>query len=308
MAKKVLVATVKPFAKKAVDNIKEIIDRADYEMVLLEKYAGQADLVKAVADADALIVRSDQVDKEVLEAAQNLKIVVRAGAGYDNIDLETASHNGVVVMNTPGQNANAVAELALGMMVYLARGCFNGKPGTELKGKKLGLHAFGNVGKQVARIAGGFGMEVYAFDPYIDRAVIEEAGVTCVDLVEELFETCQYVSLHIPANDETKGSINYDLMSKMPENPVLVNPARKEIICEGSLLKMFAQRQDFKYIADVAPDCREEIESNYPGRSYFTPKKMGAQTAEANINAGIAAINQIIGYFEQGDTTFQVNK
>jgi D-3-phosphoglycerate dehydrogenase len=308
MAKKVLVATVKPFAKEAVNNIKEIIDRAGYEMVLLEKYADQADLVQAAADADALIVRSDQVDKEVLEAAQNLEIVVRAGAGYDNIDLEAASRQGVVVMNTPGQNANAVAELALGMMVYLARGCFNGKPGTELKGKKLGLHAFGNVGKQVARIARGFGMEVYAFDPYIDRAVIEEAGVTCVDSVEELFETCQYVSLHIPANDETKGSIDYDLMSMMPGNPVLVNPARKEIICEDSLLKMFGQRQDFKYIADVAPDCQKEIESNYPGRYYFTPKKMGAQTAEANINAGIAAINQIIGYFEQGDTTFQVNK
>lgn len=308
MAKKILIATEKPFAKAAVEQIKQISDKAGYEMVLLEKYADPSDFIEAAADADALIVRSDKVTKAVLDAAQNLKIVVRAGAGYDNIDLEAATRKGVVVMNTPGQNSNAVAELALGMMVYMARGCFNGKPGTELKGKKLGLHAFGNVGREVARIAGGFGMEVYGFDPYIDRSVIESAGVTCVGSVEELFQTCQYVSLHIPANPETKGSINFDLMSRMPENAVLVNPARKEIICEESLLKMFTQREDFKYVADVAPDCKDEIESNYPGRYYFTPKKMGAQTAEANVNAGIAAVNQIIGFFEKGDTTFQVNK
>lgn len=308
MSKKVLVATVKPFAKAAVDSISSIIEKAGYELVLLESYPDPADMIKAAADVDALIIRSDKVTPELFDAAKNLKIVVRAGAGYDNVDLQSATGHDVVVMNTPGQNSNAVAELALGMMVYLARGCFNGKPGTELKGKKLGLHAYGNVGTHIARIAKGFDMELFAYDPYVDDAVIEKNNVTSVSSTEELFKTCQYISLHIPANDETNKSINYDLMSTMPKDAVLVNPARKEIICEDSLLKMFAEREDFKYIADVAPDCKDKIEAEYPGRYYFTPKKMGAQTAEANVNAGIAAITQIIDFFEKGDKTFQVNK
>ncbi len=308
MAKKVLVATEKPFAKAAVTGITEIIKEAGYEALLLESYTDPADLIKAAVEADALIVRSDQVTPALFDAAKNLKIVVRAGAGYDNIDLQAATKHHVVVMNTPGQNANAVAELTLGMMVYMARGCFNGKSGTELKGKKLGLHAYGNVGKHVARIAKGFDMEVYACDPFIDRSIIEKAGITCIANAAELFKTCQYVSLHIPANKETDKSIDYKLLSSMPKNAVLVNPARKEIICEESLLKMFAEREDFKYIADVAPDCMNEIQTKYPGRYYFTPKKMGAQTAEANNNAGIAAIDQIIAFFEKGDTTYQVNK
>lgn len=308
MAKKVLVATEKPFAKAAVTSITGIIKEAGYELALLESYTDKTDLIKAAAEADALIVRSDQVTPELFNGAKNLKIVVRAGAGYDNIDLQAATKHNVVVMNTPGQNANAVAELTLGMMVYMARGCFNGKSGTELKGKKLGLHAYGNVGKHVARIAKGFDMEVYAFDPYIHRSIIEKAGITCITNAADLFKTCQYVSLHIPATEETDKSIDYKLMSSMPKNAVLVNPARKEIICEDSLLKMFAEREDFKYIADVAPDCMNEIQTKYPGRYYFTPKKMGAQTSEANNNAGIAAIKQIIAFFEKGDTTFQVNK
>ncbi|MCK5056858.1 MAG: 3-phosphoglycerate dehydrogenase [Candidatus Aminicenantes bacterium] len=308
MSKKVLVATVKPFAKAAVESIAGIIKDAGYELVLLESYPDPADMIKAAAEVDALIVRSDKVTPELFDAAKNLKIVVRAGAGYDNVDLQSATDHNVVVMNTPGQNSNAVAELAFGMMVYLARGCFNGKSGTELKGKKLGLHAYGNVGKHVARIARGFDMEVAAFDPYLPKAVFEKDKITRINKVEELYKTCRYVSLHIPANPETNKSINFDLMSKMPKNAVLVNPARKEIICEDSLLKMFAERSDFSYIADVAPDCAKEIESKYPGRYYFTPKKMGAQTAEANVNSGIAASNQIINFFENGDKTFQVNK
>lgn len=308
MSKKILVATEKPFAKAAVDNIREIVGNAGYELVLLEKYQSKDDLLKAVADVDALIIRSDKVTKEVLDAAGNLKIVVRAGAGYDNVDLAAASEKGVVVMNTPGQNSNAVAELALGMMVYMARGLFNGKPGSELLGKKLGIHAYGNVGKHVARIAKGFGMEIYAFDPFVAKEDIEKDGVKVCDSVEDLYTTCQYVSLHIPANDKTKKSINGDLLSKMPANAVLVNTARKEVIDEDSMMEMMATRDDFKYLSDIAPDAREKFEADFTGRVYFTPKKMGAQTAEANINAGIAAINQIVAFFEKGDTTFQVNK
>lgn len=308
MSKKVLVATEKPFAKAAVDNISEIVGNAGYELVLLEKYENKDDLLKAVADVDALIIRSDKVTKEVLDAANNLKIVVRAGAGYDNVDLAAASEKGVVVMNTPGQNSNAVAELALGMMVYMARGLFNGKPGSELLGKKLGIHAYGNVGKHVARIAKGFGMEIYAFDPFVAKEAIEKDGVTVCDTVEDLYSTCQYISLHIPANDKTKKSINGELLSKMPEGAVLVNTARKEVIDEESMMAMMAERDDFKYLSDIAPDSKDDFAAKYEGRVYFTPKKMGAQTAEANINAGIAAINQIVAFFENGDTTFQVNK
>ena len=305
---KILVATVKPFAPAAVKEIRTIANQAGYDVAVLEKYASQADLITAVKDADALIIRSDKATKEVIDAADNLKIIVRAGAGYDNIDLDAATAKGVVVMNTPGQNSNAVAELALGMMVYLARNQFNGKAGTELRGKKLGIHAYGHVGKLVGDIARGFGMEIFAFDPFIPKETIEKDGVSVVDSAEALYETCQYVSLHIPANEHTIKSINYALLSKMPENAVLVNTARKEVINEADLLKLFADRPDFKYISDIAPDCKDTIAERYEGRFFFTPKKMGAQTAEANMNAGIAAAKQIINFMEKGDTTFQVNK
>jgi len=305
--KKVLVLTAKPFAPVAVEKIKKIVNEAGYEFSLLEKYAGQPELIEAVSDADALIIRSDKVTREVLEAGVNLKIVVRAGAGYDNIDLDAATEKGIVVMNTPGQNSNAVAELAMSMMVYMARNLFNGAPGTELRGKKLGIHAYGNVGKHVGEIAKGFGMEIYAFDPFIPKETIEKDGVKCVDSAEELYSTCQYVSLHLPANEKTKKSINYQLLSMMPACATLVNTARKEVVCEETLLKIFSVRSDFKYISDFAPDCIGEIIGKYEGRYFFSPKKMGAQTAEANINAGIAAANQIVSYFEKGDTTFKVN-
>lgn len=305
--KKVLVATVKPFAPAAIDNMKDLFNKAGYELVLLEKYDGQQALIDAVKDVDALVIRSDKVTKEVIDAAENLKIVVRGGAGYDNVDLDAATKKDIVVMNTPGQNSNAVAELALGMMVYLARNKFNGKAGTELRGKKLGIHAYGNVGKYVAQIAKGFGMELYAFDPFVDKTYIENNGVNSVDSAEELYSKCNYVSLHIPSNEKTKGSIGYELLSKMPSKAVLVNTARKEVINEDELLKTFEARDDFAYISDIAPDCKDEIEQKYEGRCFFTPKKMGAQTAEANINAGIAAANQIVNFFEKGDTTFKVN-
>ncbi|HKL08265.1 MAG TPA: 3-phosphoglycerate dehydrogenase [Bacteroidales bacterium] len=305
--KKVLVATEKPFAPAAVTQIKEVLDNAGYELVLLEKYTDKAELLKAVEDVDALIVRSDKVTKEVIDAAKNLKIVVRGGAGYDNLDLDACTAKNIVAMNTPGQNSNAVAELALGMMVSIARGNYNGKPGTELRGKKLGIHAYGNVGKYVAEIANGFGMELYAFDPFVDKAKMEKEGIKPLNAVEELYSTCQYISLHIPANDKTKKSIGYDLLSKMPENATLVNTARKEVINEDELLKVFAERDDFKYVSDIAPDCKDEIEANFEGRYFFTPKKMGAQTAEANINAGKAAAEQIVDFIENGNETFKVN-
>jgi D-3-phosphoglycerate dehydrogenase len=305
---KVLVATEKPFAPAAVSEIKAVIDNAGYEFALIEKYENQSDFVNAVSDADAVIIRSDKATKEVIDAGSNLKIVVRAGAGYDNVDLEAATEKGVVVMNTPGQNSNAVAELALAMMVYAARGLFNGKPGTELKGKSLGIHAYGNVGRLVAIIAKGFGMEIFAFDPFIQAEEIEKDGVKVVNSAEELYTNSQYISLHIPANDKTKNSINYDLLNKMPEGATLINTARKEVIDEVSLVNLMNDRSDFKYISDIAPDNAAELLEKFEGRCYFTPKKMGAQTAEANINAGIAAANQIVKYLEDGDTTFQVNK
>jgi D-3-phosphoglycerate dehydrogenase len=305
--KKVLIATVKPFAPEAVEEIKKVLDKAGYEMVLLEKYEDNSQLLKAVSDADAMIIRSDKVTKEVLDAANNLKIVVRAGAGYDNIDLEAATEKGVVAMNTPGQNSNAVAELALGMMVYMARGKFNGKAGSELKGKSLGIHAFGHVGRLVAGIAKGFGMNVLAFDPFLSSGVIEEAGVKAVESAEELYAASQYISLHIPANEKTKKSINFELLNRMPKGATLVNTARKEVVDEDGLMKMFVERPDFRYVSDIAPDNAEEIAAAYPDRHFFTPKKMGAQTAEANINAGIASANQIINFLENGDTTFKVN-
>lgn len=306
--KKILVATEKPFAKLAVDGIKNIFTQAGYETILLEKYASQADFVNAVANVDGIIIRSDEATKDVLEAAKNLKIVVRAGAGYDNIDLSAATAQGIVAMNTPGQNANAVAELAFGMMIFNARGGFDGKSGTELRGKTIGCHAFGNIGKLVAQIGKGFGMDVFAFDPFIDRVNIENAGAKPVSSVEDLYRRCQYVSLHIPATVETKKSIGFDLLSKMPPGATLINTARAEVIDEEGLLKMFAERADFIYLSDIEPACKAEIAAKYPGRFYFTPKKMGAQTEEANINAGLAAARQIVSFFEKGDITFQVNK
>ena len=304
---KVLIATEKPFAAEAVTKIKKVFDNAGYKVIMLEKYTDKTDLINAVADVDALIIRSDKVTPEVIEAGKNLKIVVRAGAGYDNVDLAAASAKNVVVMNTPGQNSNAVAELAIGMMLYQARGQFNGKPGKEIKGKTLGVLAYGNVGKIVAKLSMAFGMKVFAFDPFVSAADIQKDGVEVVNSINDLFAKCNYVSLHIPANDETKKSINYDLMSKMPVAATVVNTARKEVIDEDGLLKMFTDREDFVYISDITPDCAAEIADKFPGRFYFTPKKMGAQTEEANINAGIAAAEQIVNYLEKGDTTFQVN-
>ncbi len=311
MSKIVLVATFKPFAPEAVEGIRKMAQEAGYEFRLLEKYEDQSQLIEAVKDVNALIVRSDKVTKEVIDAAPNLEIIVRAGAGYDNIDIEYAKQKGIVVMNTPGQNANAVAELAIGMMIYMARNMFNGKPGTELKGKTLGLLAYGNVARNVARIAKGIGMDVYAYDAFIPKEKIEETGVKAVDSTEELFEKCQYVSLHIPLTDQTRESIGYELLSRMPKNATLVNTARAEIIDEPGLLKMFEQRDDFKYLSDIKPvneETLKTLEEKYAGRFFFTPKKMGAQTKEANINAGLAAMRQIIDYFEKGDTRFQVNK
>jgi D-3-phosphoglycerate dehydrogenase len=305
--KKILVATDKPFAAIAVDGIRKVIEGAGFELKLLEKYTEQADFIKAVADVDAVIIRSDKANKEVIEAGKNLKIIVRAGAGYDNIDLAAATAHNVVAMNTPGQNSNAVAELAIGMMIYMARNLFNGSSGTELKGKKIGIHAFGNVGQLVGELAKGFGMEVYAYDPFIPAEAIEKHEVKALQTLEELYSKCQYISLHIPANEKTKKSINFDLLSKMPKGATLVNTARKEVIDEAGLMKMFAERQDFKYASDIEPDCKNEIISEFAGRFFFTPKKMGAQTAEANINAGIAAAKQIVGFFVKGDTTFKVN-
>ena len=305
--KKVLVATVKPFAPEAVAEIKKVLDKAGYEMGLLEKYEDNNQLLEAVAGVDALIIRSDKVTSEVLAAAKKLKIVVRAGAGYDNIDLASATEKGVVAMNTPGQNSNAVAELALGMMVYMARGRFNGKAGSELKGKSLGIHAFGHVGRLVANIAKGFGMDVLAFDPFVPAGLIEKEGVKAVGSVEELYAGSQYISLHIPANEKTKNSINFELLNLMPNGATLVNTARKEVVDEESLIKVFAERSDFRYVSDIAPDNAEEIATTYPDRYFFSPKKMGAQTAEANINAGIAAADQIVNFLENGDITFKVN-
>jgi len=305
--KKILVATEKPFAAAAVEGIRKEVEAAGNELVLLEKYTEKEQLLDAVKDADALIIRSDKVDAEVLDAAKNLKIVVRAGAGYDNIDLASATAHGVVAENTPGQNANAVAELVFGLLVYAVRNFYNGKSGTELMGKKLGLLAFGNVGRNVARVAKGFGMDVYAFDAYCPADAIESAGVHAVASQEELFETCDVVSLHIPATPETVGSINYALVGKMKKGGILLNTARKEVINEQELIKLMSERDDLKYITDIKPDADAEF-AQFEGRYFSTPKKMGAQTAEANINAGIAAARQINAFFKDGCTKFQVNK
>jgi D-3-phosphoglycerate dehydrogenase len=305
---KVLVATEKPFAAVAVDGIRKVLDEAGYELALLEKYSSKQELLDAVADADGLIIRSDIVDKEVLDAAKQLKIVVRAGAGYDNIDLEASKAKGVVAQNTPGQNSNAVAELVFGMTVMAVRNMYNGTSGTELKEKSIGIHAFGQVGRNVARIAKGFGMEVSALDPYCPDEVITEAGVRPVHSVEELYSTNQFVSLHIPATAETKKSVGYDLVKLMPKNGVLINTARKEVIDEEGLAKALEERPDIKYVADIKPDTAEELKAKFGDRVFFTPKKMGAQTAEANINAGIAAAQQTVAFLRDGVNRFQVNK
>ena len=305
---KVLIATEKPFSRVAVDGIKAVTDAAGYELALLEKYTEKAQLLAAVADADALIIRSDKVDNEVFDAAKRLKIVVRAGAGYDNIDLAAATAHGVVAMNTPGQNANSVAELVFGLLVYGVRNFFNGSSGTELLGKRLGILAFGNVGRNVARVAKGFGMKVVAYDAYCPKEAIEAAGVEAAASQEELFDTCDIVSLHIPATPETRESINYNLVNRLKKGGILVNTARKEVIDEEGLLKLLQERADLKYLTDIKPDRAAEFESVAEGRYFATPKKMGAQTAEANVNAGIAAAKQIVDFLEHGITKFQVNK
>jgi Phosphoglycerate dehydrogenase and related dehydrogenases len=305
---KILIATDKPFAAIAVKGIREVVENAGMELALLEKYTEKAQLLDAVKDVDAIIIRSDIIDNEVFDAAGQLKIVVRAGAGYDNVDLAAATSHNVCVMNTPGQNANAVAELALGMMVYGVRNLYNGTSGTELLGKKLGIHAYGNVGRNVARIAKGFGMEIFAYDAYCPAEVIEKDGVKALGSAEELYETCQFISLHIPATAETKNSINYNILSKMPKGAMLINTARKEVINEAELVKVMEERADFKYMTDIMPANNAEMAEKFAGRYFSTPKKMGAQTAEANINAGIAAANQIVKFLKEGNRTFQVNK
>ena len=305
---KVLVATDKPFAAIAVKGFREVVEGAGYELALLEKYTDKAQLLDAVKDANAVIIRSDIIDAPVLDAAMELKIVVRAGAGYDNVDLAAATAHNVCVMNTPGQNSNAVAELVFGMLVYAVRNFYNGTSGTELMGKKLGILAYGNVGRNVARIAKGFGMDVYAYDAFCPAEVIEKDGVKAVASTADLFKACQIVSLHIPATAETKGSINFELMNSMPKGAIVVNTARKEVIDEAGLAKMLEERPDFKYITDIKPAIDADLAAKYPDRYFGTPKKMGAQTAEANINAGIAAAKQIVDFLQNGNEKFRVNK
>ena len=306
---KILVATEKPFAKKAVDGIRQIVEGAGYELALLEKYTDKSELLSAVADVDALIIRSDKVTAEVIEAARNLKIVVRAGAGYDNVDLAAATARGIVVMNTPGQNSNAVAELALAMMVFMSRNRFTPGTGSEIQGKTLGIHAYGNVGRLVGRKGRAMGMNVIAYDPFItDSAVFEADGVKKVNSVEELYKNSDYLSLHIPATEQTKGSIGYDLLMSMPKGATLVNTARKEVIDEQGVMKALTEREDLKYITDIAAGIQSELNEKFGRRVFATAKKMGAETAEANINAGLAAANQIVDFFKNGNTRFQVNK
>lgn len=304
---KVLVATQKPFAPAAVKGIEDVLKAAGHEMELVEK-GTKDDMIKAVADCAGLIVRSDKVDKDVFDAAPQLKVVVRAGAGYDNIDLAEATAHGVCVMNTPGQNSNAVAELVFGMLVTMIRNRYNGTSGTELKDKTLGIHAYGQVGRNVARIAKGFGMKVSALDPFVSDDVIAADGLTPLHSIEDLYRNNQYVSLHIPANDQTKKSITKELIEMLPKNGVLINAARKEVIDEDGLAKALEERPDIRYVADVKPDNAEALEAKYTERVLFTPKKMGAQTAEANIKAGIAAAEQVVAYLKDGWNKFQVNK
>lgn len=305
---KVLIATEKPFAAVAVDGMRKVIEEAGAELMLLEKYTDRKDLFAAVATADALIIRSDKVDAEVIAAAPNLKVVVRAGAGYDNVDLEAATAAGVCVQNTPGQNSNAVAELVFGLAVMMCRNMYNGTSGTELKDKTLGIQAFGQVGRNVARIARGFEMNVSAIDPYCPDNVMEDAGVTPVHSVADLYRNNKVVSIHIPATPETRKSIGYELIASMPKGGLLINTARKEVIDEEGLIRALDERPDIKYVADVAPERAAEIKERFGDRVFFTPKKMGAQTSEANINAGIAAARQVISFLTTGEQRFRVNK
>jgi D-3-phosphoglycerate dehydrogenase / 2-oxoglutarate reductase len=304
---KILIATEKPFAAAAVEGMREIVEKAGLELALLEKYTDRQQLLDAVADAEGLIVRSDKVTAEVVEHAPKLKIVVRAGAGYDNIDLAACSARGIVAMNTPGQNSNAVAELAIGLMIYMARNNFRPGTGSELKGKTLGIQAYGNVGRLVAKLAQGFGMRVLAFDPFVPAEKMSAEGVTPVADLNELYRQSNYVSLHIPANEQTKKSINYSLMSLMPKGACLVNTARKEVIDEVDLARILEERPDFRYVADVAPESYAELRGKFDARIFATPKKMGAETAEANINAGLAAARQAVGYLKEGVDRFRVN-
>lgn len=304
---KILVATEKPFAKIAVDGIRKEIETVGFELALLEKYTAKKQLLDAVCDADAIIIRSDIIDAEVINAAKALKIIVRAGAGYDNVDLQAATAAGVCVMNTPGQNSNAVAELVFGLLVYAVRNFYNGTSGTELKGKRLGIHAYGNVGRNVARIAKGFGMEISAYDAYCPTEVIEKDGVKALKSVEELYAGNDIVSLHIPATAETKNSINKDLLGRMPKGAILVNTARKEVIDEAGMEQFMEERADFKYVTDIMPGNHAAMSEKFAGRYFSTPKKMGAQTAEANINAGIAAARQIVDFLVNGNEKFRVN-
>ena len=307
---KILVATEKPFSKEAVKGIREIVEKGGHELIILEKYTDKKELLDAAKVANAIIIRSDIIDKEVLDVAKDLKIIVRAGSGYDNVDLETSTTNGICVMNTPGQNSNAVAELVLGMLIFLTRNGFDGSAGIELKGKKLGLHAFGYIGKIVAHIAQGFGMKVYAYTPSLSRNPErgEEYDVIAVKTPEELYEKSDFISLHMPANKDTKGSINYDLMSRLPENGIVINTARKEVINEADMLKIMKERPKFKYATDIKPNNHDEMAEMFGKRYFASSKKCGAQTSEANMNAGLAAAEQIVSFFESGNEKFKVNK
>lgn len=304
---KVLIATEKPFAAEAAQKIKMELENAKYEHSFLENYTDVKQLHEALADAEAVIIRSDIIDEAALAAAPKLKLVVRAGAGYDNIDLKAATAHNVIAMNTPGQNSNAVAELAIGMMIYMARGKFNGKSGSELCGKKLVLYGYGFVARYVAKIAKGLSMDVYAYDPYLTNEIMTKDGVQPLASVEDIFRTGDYISLHIPANADTKKSINWSLLSLMKDNATLVNTARKEVINEDDLLKAFAEKKKLRLVSDVEPECSAKLMELYADRVYYTPKKMGAQTEEANTNAGVAAAKQIIAFFEKGDKTYKVN-
>src|SRR5512133_304958 len=305
--KKILLATEKPFAKVAVDGIRKIVEEAGFEMILLEKYSGKEPLVEAAKSVHALIVRSDIVDSALIKSACNLEIVVRAGSGFDNIDIKACTERGIVAMNTPGQNSNGVAELVVGLMIFMVRNGFNGSSGTELKNKKLGIHAYGNIGRIVGTIGKSLGMEVFAHDPFVERAKVEKDGIHYIRETSDLYRMCQVVSLHLPLNQQTKGIINYGLLSLMPEGALLVNAARMELMDEADLLRIFNDRKDFSYASDGPPDIAPELSAKFAGRFFYTPKKIGAQTEEANINAGLAAARQIVNYFKTGDTTFKVN-
>lgn len=304
---KVLIATQKPFAEAAINQILMVLKQADFEIEFLERYSDKSELLRSIADADAIIIRSDVIDKDVFDAANKLKIVVRAGAGYDNVDLNVATEKGVVVMNTPGQNSNAVAELAMGLAMYGMRNLFSGASGKELRGRTIGLHGYGYVARNVQRIARGFGMETVVYTRYSKAQAISE-GLTVADSLEELYAMSDVLSIHVPARGEHIKSVSYDVLQHLKPFSIIVNTARKEVINEEDLINFMKFRPDVKYLSDIEPDSKAFFEKNLQGRYYFTPKKMGAQTAEANLNAGIAAAQQIVNFILNGDKTFQVNK